>query len=492
MNEEQGLEAYESEIQSRKSEIERVEYNLDWAVKDWIEAVEGRLIAGSSDARICGVSTDSRTVSAGQLFVALRGPNHDGHDFIREAVGKGAAAVMVSRTDGSGTDGAVAVIAVEDTLAALGKLAAAWRARFTPMVAALSGSSGKTTTKDILRHMAEPSGGLVTEGNLNNRIGVPLTVFRLEAGHPVAVFELAMNQPGELAILTEIVRPEIVALINVGSAHMGHFATREDLRAAKAELITHAPKDAVIVLNADCYQCQRIAQDHCAGRDVAWFGMTEPAHFRAEEIQVVGSAGDPPEEFGYRFDLVYPEGRQTVTLRAFGRHNISNVLCATTLAYLLEIELDHIFAGIEAFRAGWMRSEILPMGRVTVIADCYNANPDSVEAALDGLVEFAGSRRRIFVMADMLELGEDAPMAHRVIGQEVAERGIALFATTGDLAQWSSWEASRMGVRAGHFETKEQLVRALAEEIRPGDVVLVKGSRLMALEEVVARLKELV
>ena len=476
---------------------------MDWAIKDWIEAVGGRLVAGSADARIGGISTDSRTVSAGQLFVALRGPNHDAHDFVPDAVGKGAIAVMVSRLDPkvlaldseiqnpkSEIQNPKAVIAVEDTLAALGNLAGAWRGRFTPMVAALSGSSGKTTTKDILRLMVEPSGGLVTLGNLNNRIGVPLTVFRLEPGHPVAVFELAMNQPGELGVLTGIVRPEIVALTNVGSAHIGNFATRDDLRAAKAELIAHAPKDAVIVLNADCYQSQRIAQDFCAGRDVAWFGMNEAAHFRAEDIHALGGEGAPPDEFGYRFDLVFPEGRRTVTLRAFGRHNISNVLCATALAYLLEIELDPIFAGIEAFRAGAMRSEILQLGRVTVIADCYNANPDSVQAALDGLVEFAGKRRRLFIMADMLELGEDAPMSHRIVGQEVAERGIALFATTGDLAGWASWEASRMGVRAGHFDSKEQLVRALVEEIRPGDVILVKGSRLMALEEVVARLKE--
>jgi len=471
---------------------------MDWAVGEWIEALGGRLIAGSLETRIGGVSTDSRTITPGQLFVALRGPNFDGHDFCGDAVAKGAAALLISRPDAiqsllSASDsafrtphsefGTSVVVAVEDTLAALGKLAAAWRARFSPLVAALSGSSGKTTTKEMLRAMIEPLGGLVTQGNLNNRIGVPLTVFRLNDDHKMAVFELAMNQPGELGDLTEIVRPEVVALTNVGSAHAGNFASRDELRTAKAELIVRAPPDACVVLNADCYGCGWIAERFCAGRDVARFGLVEPAHFRAEQIE-------PVAPLGYRFNLVIPDGQQTVTLKAFGRHNVSNALCAAAVAYIMNVDLPEISAAIEAFQPAPMRSEIIEVGRVTIIADCYNANPDSVEAALDGLKDFAGSRRKIFVFADMLELGDDAPMAHRIVGQEVAERNIALFATTGELAQWASWEAGRMCVRAGHFDSKENLVNALLEEIRPGDVILVKGSRLMALEEVVERLKE--
>ena len=468
---------------------------MDWPITEWIEAVRGWLVSGSLETHIGGISTDSRTISPGQMFVALKGPKFDGHDFCRDAVAKGAVALMVSRleevrdqttgdTEGAGSAGnPVAIVAVEDTLAALGKLAEAWRARFSPLVAALSGSSGKTTAKEMLRAMVEPLGGLVTQGNLNNRIGVPLTVFRLEDNHKLAVFELAMNQPGELGVLTEIVCPEIVALTNVGTAHLGNFASRDDLRTAKAELIVHSPQEACVVLNADCYSCSWVAERFCAGRDVARFGMVEPAHFRAERIE-------PAPPLGYRFNLVIPDGQASVTLKAFGRHNISNALCAAAVAYIMGIDLEPICAALEAFRSTAMRGEILGIGRVTIIADCYNANPDSVEAALDGLVEFAGPRRRLFVFADMLELGEEAQMEHRLVGQAVAERSIALFATTGEMAQWASWEAGRMFVRAGHFDSKEQLVEALMEEIRPGDVILVKGSRLMALEEVVERLKE--
>lgn len=460
---------------------------MDWPIKDWIEAVGGRLMAGSLETHIGGVSTDTRTLSASQMFVALRGPNFDGHDFCGDAIAKGAVALMISQRKGEAcaalVEKPVAIVAVEDTLTALGQLAAAYRSRFSPMVAALSGSSGKTSTKEMLRAMIEPHGGLVSSGNLNNRIGVPLSVFRLEPSHTVAVFELAMNQPGELADLTKIVHPEIVALTNVGSAHVGNFASIDELRTTKAELIVQAPEGAVVVLNADCYGSRWIAERFCVGRDIAWFGIEEPAHFRAEEIK-------PAPPLGYSFDLITPESKVNVTLKAFGRHNISNALCAAALAYLLEVDLDQIYAGIEAFRAAAMRSEIIEVGRVTIIADCYNANPDSVEGALAGLSEFAGSRRRIVVLGDMLELGNEAPMAHRIIGQEVAERGVELFATTGELAGWASWEASRMGVRAAHFETKEQLVEALVKEIRAGDVILVKGSRLMALEEVVRRLQE--
>ncbi|MBM3334132.1 UDP-N-acetylmuramoyl-tripeptide--D-alanyl-D-alanine ligase [Candidatus Sumerlaeota bacterium] len=464
---------------------------MDWPIREWIEAVKGRLVAGSLETRIQGVSTDSRTISPGQAFVALKGPKFDGHDFCGEAINRGAIALIVADPSVPlrdlsvpvGAPSGVAVIAVEDTLKALGRLAATYRGGFSPMVGALSGSSGKTTAKDILRLMIEPTGGLVTHGNLNNLIGVPLMVFRLEPSHKTAVFELAMNQPGELAELTEIVRPEIVALTNIGSAHRGNFPSHEALRAAKAELIVHSPPDAIAVLNADCYDCALVAQEYCTGRDIATFGIQAPAHFRAEQIE-------PVSPVGYRFDLVHPEGRQTVTLSAFGGYNIYNVLCAAAIGYLLEAPLDDIYAGIEAFRPASLRSEVIQLGRVTVIADCYNANPESVEAAIDGLAEFAGSRRCVFVFADMLEQGDDAEMAHRMVGQTVAERRIDLFATTGDLAAWASWEAGRMGVRSGHFETKEALAQALLPEIRPGDVVLVKGSRLMALEDVIERLRE--
>ncbi len=456
---------------------------MEWAIKDWIHAVHGQLVTGSPETVIAGVSTDSRTLEKGQMFVALRGPNFDGHQFCADAVKRGAAAVMIAQIEAVGTlPEFVPVILVEDTLAALGRLASAWRSRFEPMVAALSGSSGKTSTKDMLRAMIAPDEGLVTAGNLNNLIGVPLTVFGLRESHRVAVFELAMNQPGELAQLTKIVNPEIVALTNVGSAHVGNFGSLEDLRRAKAELIVHARRDAVIVLNSDCYGCRWIAEQFCAGRDIGWFGIEEPAHFRAEQIR-------PNPPLGYTFDLITPESKTTLTLTAFGRHNISNALCAATLGYLLELDLDKIYAGIEAFRPAPLRSEVIELGKIAIIADCYNANPDSVEAALAGLTDYAGKRRRIVILGDMLELGDDAPMAHRIVGQEVAERGIELFATTGDLAQWASWEAGRMGVRSGHFETKEELVRAVVEEIRPGDVILVKGSRRMAMEDVVEALK---
>jgi len=446
---------------------------------------DGRLTAGQSKTRIKGVSTDSRTVLPGQLFVALRGPNFDGHDFCAEAVAKGATALIVSRPDAAESLAQpVAAVAVEDTLTALGQLAAAYRARFSPIVAALSGSSGKTTTKEMLRALVEPLGGLATPGNFNNRIGVPLTVFCLEPNHTMAVFELAMNEPGELAALTEIVRPDIVALTNVGTAHLGNFNSYDDLKQAKAELIVHAPATSRVVLNADCFGCSWIAERYCAGREVVTFGIEEPADFRAERIT-------PLDPLGYRFDLITPDGQATATLKTFGRYNVSNALCAAAIARLMGIDLEQLCGALESFRPLALRSEILEIGPVTVIADCYNANPDSVDAALRGLAEFAGERRRVFVLADMLELGDEAVMAHREIGQAVAEGGVDLFATTGEIAQWASWEAGRMAMRAGHFETKEELARALADELQPGDVVLVKGSRLMALEEVIERLKEL-
>jgi len=456
---------------------------LDWLVSEWIDAVGGKLAAGRPETHIRGVSTDSRTLRPNDLFVALRGPNFDGHDFCGEAVAAGAAALMVSRPGVvEALRREVPVVVVEDTLEALGRLAAAYLDRFSLDVAAISGSSGKTTTKEMLRSIIEPMDGLVSPGNFNNRIGVPLTVFRIQPGFKRAVFELAMNRPGELAKLVEIVRPRIVALTNVGSAHQGNFESYEALREAKAELVVHSPEDSIVVINADCPGCRWIAENRAGGREVVTFGIDEPAHYRAEQIE-------PLDPVGYRFGLVAPGGRVEVELRTIGRYNIYNALCAAAVADRMGIELERLRDALSAFRAVPLRSEILEFGGITVVADCYNANPDSVEAALDALKEFAPSRRKVFVFGDMLELGDESEMAHREVGQDVAERNIALFATIGEWAGWAAWEAARMGVRAGHFETPEDLVEALVEQLRPGDVVLVKGSRLMALERVIEQLR---
>jgi UDP-N-acetylmuramoyl-tripeptide--D-alanyl-D-alanine ligase len=457
---------------------------LDWAVGEWIDAIGGRLVAGGRETRIAGVSTDSRTIGPGQLFVALIGPNFDAHNFTREAAEKGAAAVMLSKPEAAeGLPPGVAVIQVEDTLDGLDRLASAYRLKFDLPVAALSGSSGKTSTKEMLRLIIEPLGGLATGGNLNNRIGVPLTVFRLEPTHKMAVFELAMNVPGELGVLTDIVKPNIVALTNVGTAHVGNFESREALRRAKAELIVHAP-DARAIFNADDFGAMWIAKEYCPDKEIVRFGIQEMAEYMATDIQVV-------EPLGYQFKILTPEDEEfPVTMRVFGRHNIHNALCATAIARALGIGMEDIVRGLEAFRAAPMRSEILELGRITIVADCYNANPDSVAAAIEALDEYAGKRRRVFLFADMLELGNDSEMLHREVGQQVASHNVQLFATMGEQAAWACWEAARMGVRAGHFANRDAAARALADELRPGDLLLVKGSRLMKLEDVIEKLKE--
>lgn len=457
---------------------------MDWAVGEWIEAVGGRLIAGEADTRIFGVSTDSRTLEPGRLFVALKGPNFDGHDFCGEAVKKGAVAVMASDPAAvASLEPPVAAVLVEDTLTALGQLAGEYRSRFSPIVGALSGSSGKTTTKEMVRAIIEPLGGMVSPGNFNNRIGVPLAIFGLEPAHNLALFELAMNQPGELAALTKIVRPHLVALTNVGTAHSGNFASPDDLRRAKAELIIHSGEDCDVILNADCYGSMWIGEQFCADRKGVTFGIEAPAIIRAEQIA-------PLDPLGHRFDLVVDDDRIAVAIHTIGRHNIMNALCAASIALVMGAEMEAVRDGLATFRPVPMRSEILEIGRVTVIADYYNANPDSMEAALEALSEFAGNRRKVVLFADMLELGDDAEMAHRQVGQAAADHGVDLFATTGELAQWASWEAGRMMIRAGHFDTKEEAVDALVEELGRGDVLLVKGSRLMGLEDVIERLKE--
>ncbi|MBZ0273905.1 UDP-N-acetylmuramoyl-tripeptide--D-alanyl-D-alanine ligase [bacterium] len=465
--------------------------NAAWTIEFVVRATGGRLVAappGYADLTFDRVSTDSRTIGEGELFVALDGPNFDAADFLADAVEKGAAAVIVA--------GDVAVhdvlakraafVAVPDTLAALGDLAHAHRELFAAPVVAITGSTGKTTTKDMLgailtRHFGEDV--LITEGNFNNLIGMPLTLLRLRAHHRAAVLELGMSMRGEMRRLARIARPDIGVVTNVAEAHMERLPNIEAVAAAKRELVEDLDEKRAAVLNADDPRVAAMASG--ARFRVVTFGVDNPADVRGEDIRVAGADG-------IRFTLAMDDARTPVTMSVIGRHNVHNALAAAAASRELGVPAETIALGLEAFRPAAMRLRVLNILNVRVLDDTYNASPRSMDAALSTLAELAGGGRKIVVVGDMKELGAESEAAHRRLGRHVAKIGADRLFAIGEYAHFVAEGAIEENMDAGRIvraENHQAIVEALRDLAAAGDTVLVKGSRAMRMECVVKGLK---
>jgi UDP-N-acetylmuramoyl-tripeptide--D-alanyl-D-alanine ligase len=432
-------------------------------------------------ATVSGISTDSRTVGRGELFVPLRGDRFDGHDFLCQAARQGAAACLSEEVLAGFP---VPVIRVENTMAALGNLAASLRRGFSGPVIAVTGSSGKTTTKEMLAAILSLSGdGLKTAGNFNNLIGLPLTLFRLEPAHRWAILEMGMSARREIARLAEIADPAVGVITNVGPAHLETLQSLDGVARAKGELFAALKPGGTAVINADD---ERVSQLPVAnGVKRLLFGTSPAAQVRGDEIQVTGQA--------VRFRLLTPEGERRVALNVPGRHNVSNALAAAAAAHSIGIGVDLIVRGLEKFTPVSGRMEVVQgEDGVLFIEDGYNANPHSVRVALESLDEMGGSGRRIAVLGDMLELGTAAAGFHREAGWVAAKRCDYLL-LMGEMAGHTSAGARERGmagervrVVGSHREAAEHLRRIL----RPGDRVLIKGSRGMKMEKIGAALRE--
>ena len=420
-------------------------------------------------AAFSGVSTDSRTVAPGDLFVALTGDKFDGHAYLDEAARRGAAAAMVSRR--VETQMPLPQVMVEDTLAGLGRLAANWRNRFALPVVALTGSNGKTTVKEMLAAiLAAHCGGkdavLATRGNLNNAIGVPLTLMRLREQHRYAVVEMGMNHPGEIDYLTRLAAPGVALVNNAQRAHLGPMGSLDAIAQAKGEIYAGLRSGGVALVNAD----DRFAdywKGLNAGRRIVTFGLSPDAGVRATVE-------------GEQVRFVTPTDAFAVRLQVAGEHNARNACAACAAAFVLDIPPRAMQLGLAGFE-GVLGRLTRRAGRngAVVIDDSYNANPDSMQAALKVLAQQPG--RRVFVMGDMGELGEDGAQMHAQVGACARAAGIdALFA----LGPASVHAAEAFGGPARHFAAVEDLLAALEPELQPGTTVLVKGSRFMAMERV--------
>ena len=435
-------------------------------------ALNGRLV--DADCRFNGVSIDSRAITQGQLFIALTGPRFDGHDYLNEVAAKGAVAALVEREV---PESALPQLVVSDTRQALGQLGALNRAGYDKPVAAITGSSGKTTVKEMLACILRTRGPvLATKGNLNNDLGVPLTLLELTLEHTAAVIELGASRIGEIAYTVGMTQPHVAVINNAGTAHVGEFGGPEKIVEAKGEILEGLKADGIAVLNLDD-KAYAIWHARAAGRKVLSFSLSNPeADFYASNLSR-DARGCPG------FDLHSPLGVGRVQLNLLGSHNIANALAAAAAAHALNIKLFGITSGLEAVQPVKGRTVVKLTGTgLRIIDDTYNANPTSMCAAVDILAGFSG--RTVLVLGDIGELGEWAEQGHREVGAYAADKVSALYAVGPMMAH----AVTAFGHQARHFANQADLIKALRAEHETNTTILIKGSRSAAMENVVAAL----
>ena len=446
------------------------------SLADIASAVGGRATA---DGYIDAAFTDSRNPVEGGLFIALEGDKFDGHEFIDKAVEDGAAAVMCRKH----TDASVPVIYVDDTKSALIKLAAYYRSTFSIPVIGLTGSVGKTTTKEMIALVVSSAFKTIkTKGNLNNEIGMPLTLLSMEADTQCAVVEMGMNHAGEISLLTSAAKPTIGVITNIGVSHIENLGSRDNILKAKLEIIEGMKKDSPLILNGDNDKLRGIMSDRFR---VIFYGIDDPVcKVRADNIR----------EFDdhTQFTAVYSGERVCVDLPAIGRHNVYNALAAIAVGTQLGISLSDCAKALEKYVPAGMRQNIVKKNGVTFIEDCYNASPDSVKASLSALNSVT-AKRRIAVLGDMLELGSYSSEAHSQCGEYCAQSGVDILLTLGEKSLFTADSASRAGVKlVRSFTDGGELAEYLAKRLREGDAVVFKASHGVHLENVIEKVYEMI
>lgn len=448
------------------------------------QAVKGQMVG--ADVRFDAVSTDSRKIKAGDLFVALCGEHFDGYEFVETALQSGAVAVLVNADSYEAHPPVLnpesGILIIEDTRLALGRLAAYWRAQFDIPLVAITGSNGKTTVKDMLASILREASGnaeavLATQGNLNNDIGMPLTLLQLDAQHRYAVIEMGMNHNGEIDYLTRIACPDVALINNASGAHLEGLGSVEAVAQAKGEIFTGLKPNGAAIINADDEHAplwRSLAGTH----PLLEFGLEQPAD--------VSGRWQPQGSGGLRLNAHTPSGDFSANLQVPGAHNACNALAASAAAIVLNVPLETIAAGLEKFGgvAGRLQRKAGRHG-VTLIDDTYNANPASLRAAIGVLAQGNAEKpggKRVLVLGDMGELGDNAAAFHAEIGDKARRAGIEKLYALGELSRNT---VQAFGSGAQHFERIEDLQKALDGELDVNTTVLVKGSRFMKMERVV-------
>lgn len=456
-----------------------------WTLSQVLLATGGRFVAGRTEAVFRSVSTDTRSLEPGDLFLALAGANFDGHGFVEHAAARGAAGVIVSRPPAVKLP--VPVVLVADTLRALGDLAAYRRAAMPDLkVVAITGSSGKTTVKEMTAAiLGREYNILKTSGNFNNLVGLPLSLLPVDYRHEFAVLEMGMNRPGEIARLTEIADPDLACITNIQEAHLEGLESIDGVARAKGELFAGIKAWGKLAVNLDDKRVKRLARH--LGQEKITFGRSRRAFVRATHIRGLG-------EEGTGFTLHIGDEKVRVRITSLGGHNVLNALAAAALAHGAGLTIGQIAAGLAAFSPYDKRFQVQQLpGGLKLVNDAYNANPASMLAALETMQGLKRDRKAVVILGDMLELGRQSAAAHRFVGESVARLGfdylLAVGAFAGQLVT-AAQKAGMPGARAQAFAVKEDIARwlrnnLLAGALAPGDWILLKGSRGMKMETII-------
>lgn len=453
------------------------------------KACGGRYIGTEAEKKteVLGVVIDSRQVESGYLFVAIPGEKVDGHKFIPDVFAKGAAAVL---SEQQLEDPAGPYILVESTTKALRDLAEYYRKSLDIKVVGITGSVGKTSTKEMIASvLSEKYKVLKTEGNYNNEIGLPLTIFKIRAEHEVAVLEMGISEFGEMHRLATMANPDICVITNIGLCHLENLKTRDGILKAKTESFAHLKKDGIAILNGDDDKLSTIRQ--VGDKEPVFYGMEEKMEYREDAKKSVYATGvENLGLYGMQARIHTPEGERDVRIPIPGEHNVYNALAATAVGLSLGLSLDQISSGILKAKTIGGRTNLLNTGSMTVIDDCYNANPVSMKASLDVLATAEG--RKIAVLGDMGELGENEKKLHYEVGEYLAKKEIDVLFCAGELSEEIAKAAQKESktCEVYYFKTRDALLEQLLPFLKKGDTVLVKASHFMEYPEIVKALTD--
>lgn len=451
------------------------------SVQEIVEAVNGELLGGDPDSWLTGVSTDTRSLKPGDLFFALTGEHADGHQYVGRAIEVGARGVVVAKESAVPRGADAVAVKVDDPLWALGELAKYYRSKFDVSVVGITGSVGKTTTKEMVASILGRNWRVLKNtANFNNEIGLPLTLFQLDRDHEMVVLEMAMRGLGEIRRLAAIAKPSVGLITNVGISHIERLRSQGSIAEAKGELLAELPPDGVAVLNAeDGYFT--IMRNRFRGRVIS-FGSCKGADVIAAKIKCLAGGR-------YGFTLLMEDDAIEVKMPVLGYHNVYNALAAAAAAVGMGVDLHTIRDGLENFSPPAMRMELVKSkAGYAVLNDVYNASPASMVAALKTLDALKGYKRKIAVLGDMLELGDYAPKAHRDVGTALMEHRVRMLVTVGPLARGIAQGAKAAGFSEDAIQSygdSSEAARSLKSQLTRGDVVLVKGSRAIKMEEIV-------
>jgi UDP-N-acetylmuramoyl-tripeptide--D-alanyl-D-alanine ligase len=469
--------------------------------KQMAEALKGRLIAGEGERSFNRISTDTRSILKGDLFIPLVGVKFDAHDFILQAVEKGAAGVVIARDipiqEPIFTDKQTTIIRVDDTLKALQDLANYNRRQFNIPVIGVTGSNGKTTTKDMIGAVLETKyKTLKTKGNFNNQIGLPLTLLELDDTYQAVVVEMGMRGLGEIHELASIAEPDIGVITSIGETHLELLGSVENIARAKGEILQHVEEKGIAILNGDDPWIRNIStafkgkvlyygfnsDNHLQAQALRMSekGITFEAHFSKIDNNIINSSKQPPIENNWE-----------ITVPVLGEHNVLNALAAIAIGLVAGVSKEQILQGLGGLKLTDMRLQVIEASGKTIINDAYNASPASVKAALKTLVELSNGRRTVAVLGNMFELGQRELEGHQEIGEAVVKEKVEILITVGDLAKNAASKAVAMGMNPEGIYScinNEEAINSLKHILTQGDVVLVKGSRGMKMEEIVSAL----